>query len=732
MTDSKPPATPDPLEVSPSSPSPRPAADPSAISEILPGSSNTTIVHTPPLALAGVSPRSAQPATSSPGSEPGGGPRLQPDAAAGESVGEYELIEELARGGMGVVYKARHRKLGRLVALKMIRALDLVPRGDVERFHIEAKAAAQLEHPNIVPIYDVGEYAGRPYFTMRLIEGGNLAAHLAEIRGNGRVIAGLLAPVARAVHHAHQHGILHRDLKPANILLDPRHTPDSVTRSSPSDSARSPAPSQPPAPVFAPATGSESDWVPFVTDFGLAKRFDVDNRMTQSGAVMGTPAYIPPEQASGERGRVCAASDVYALGAILYEALTGRPPFTGSSVGDILYQVLETEPTPPRSIDPALDRDLETICLKCLEKNPARRYASAADLADELQRWLNHEPIEARPTGTWERLGKWARRRPAIVGLLSLLAAVTVIAFITVLLLYQKANRQTRLTRDANQRANEQAQIAREEAQRRVEAEQVAKVGLEALGSLAGTTGQAREVIQQLWSAGNMRTIGQAIRAYEQQNGTLPPAAILDRKTGQPLLSWRVALLPYLGMGELYKRFRLDEPWDSQHNRALVDEMPSVYRVVPFTKTPTVVTQLLEAGRALDPTRLGLLTRMPAFLNTLGPGAATRLPQTYYRALVGPGTLFDGPTGRPLTEAEDGPEQTLLLVEAGPPVIWTRPDEVMIDPDQAMPRLNGPMPDVGLLVLMADGSVRNLHPDLDPRLLRRLATRHGDPLPASR
>jgi hypothetical protein len=730
MPDPEEPTKPDSAEqAAPQTPPPsagdRALVDLGSVGEIPSDTNETTIVHTPPqglAALAGSAPRSA-------GSDSGGGPRVQADAAAGEHVGDYQLIEEIARGGMGVVYKARHTKLGRLVALKMIRAVDLAQKGDIERFNVEAMAAAQLEHPNIVPIYDWGEHVGRPYYTMRLIEGGNLSTHLPALRGRDRAIVQLLTPVARAVHHAHQHGILHRDLKPANILLG--------------STQERPAPAQVPTTSGSPAdeSGSPLDLVPFVTDFGLAKRFDIDTKMTQSGAVMGTPAYISPEQASGVRGRVSTASDVYALGAILYEALTGRPPFTGSSVGDILHQVLETEPARPRSLDPAIDRDLETICLKCLEKDPARRYQSAADLADDLQRWSNREPIEARPTGAWERAWLWGRRRPAIMALLGILATVTIVAFVTVLMFYRKADQQAKLAREAVKRAGEQTEIAKrqteravEESLRRAEAEQVAKVGLEALGSLAGTTGQAREVIQQLWSTGNLRSIGQAIEAYEKQTGTLPPPAIVDRTTQRPLLSWRVALLPYLGLGELYKRFQLDQPWDSPHNRALAEEMPSVYRVIPITEAPSVVTmgQLLRAGQALDPTRRGLVARMPSLLSVLSPGVATNSPVTYYRAIVGPETLFDGPEGRKRVDEKAGPEPTILIVEAGPPVVWTKPEEIEVGPDQAMPRLVGPMPNVGLLTLMADGTVRTLRPDVDPRAIRRRTTRRGDLPPGSR
>ncbi len=350
--------------------------------------------------------------------------------------GDYELLSEIARGGMGVIYRARHRRLQRIVALKMIRAAHLAGPAEVRRFLLEAEAAARLDHPNIVPIYEVGECDAQHYFTMKLVEGGSLAeqmsnesAHDSAAASATRHSARVLAKLARAVHYAHQRGVLHRDLKPANILLD--------------------------------ANGE-----PLVTDFGLAKLVHGDSGLTLDGAVLGTPAYMAPESADGST-QYTTAGDVYSLGAIFYQMLAGRPPFAAENLTALLRKISDEEPVPPSECESnhqitlrtsPLSPDLETICLKCLEKNPARRYPDAAALADDLERWLRHEPILARQSSAWEKTAKWIRRKPALATLLAV-CVVGAASFTFVILTNEK-----RLSHERNN-AFVQERLARRAAQ---------------------------------------------------------------------------------------------------------------------------------------------------------------------------------------------------------------------------------------------------------------------------
>jgi len=297
--------------------------------------------------------------------------------------GDYELLERIGEGGMGVVFRARQKSLGRQVALKMIQRATLASPADVARFRAEAAAAAHLAHPQIVPVYDVGQHEGQPYFSMKYVAGTTLARKLAEGPLPPRETAELLLPICRAVAFAHDHGIIHRDLKPSNILIE--------------------------------ATGQ-----PLVGDFGLAKRINIDpsgagaeaqhaESLTRTGAILGTPSYMSPEQAAGSRGNVGPASDVYSLGAILYQCLTGRPPFQAASAVDVVMQVLEQDPVLPRILNPKADPDLEMIALKCLQKPADLRYASANALADDFAAYLANEPISARSTNVTQLVGRILR-----------------------------------------------------------------------------------------------------------------------------------------------------------------------------------------------------------------------------------------------------------------------------------------------------------------------------------
>jgi TolB-like protein/predicted Ser/Thr protein kinase/Tfp pilus assembly protein PilF len=318
---------------------------------------------------------------------------ISPDAVSGVAdydrrdsqgnLGDYELLEEIGRGGQGVVFRARQKSLNRTVALKIIGLGQWASKAHVKRFRLEAEAAASLDHPGIVPIYEVGERDGSCYFSMKFIEGGELDEVVKRQPMSVRQVAELMAKVARTVHYAHEHGILHRDIKPGNILLD--------------------------------AKGE-----PHLTDFGLARLVESESSVTHTLEVMGTPSYMAPEQAAGNNAGLSSATDVYGLGAVFYQLLTGHPPFAGGTTFETVRLVLDTEPRQPRLWNPKVDRDLSTICLKCLEKDPQRRYSSALALAEDLEHWLRHEPIRARHAGIFTRGKKWLRRNPTTAALIAL------------------------------------------------------------------------------------------------------------------------------------------------------------------------------------------------------------------------------------------------------------------------------------------------------------------------
>jgi serine/threonine protein kinase len=335
-----------------------------------------------------------------------------PDGDLLPQIPGYEIVRVVDEGGMGIVYEARQRDLGRRVAVKMISGMRFGPT-QVARFRAEAEASARLQHANFVQIFEIGQVNGRPFFSMEYVDGGSLAQHLSHTRPSPRRAAELVSTLAQAIHVAHACGIVHRDLKPSNVMLT--------------------------------AAG-----IPKIADFGLAKRLDDDSGHTRTGEVLGTPSYVAPEQAAGQKEQIGPATDVYALGAILYELLAGRPPFRGANPLDTLRQVATQDPMPPSRLAPSTPPDLEAICLKCLEKAPAARYASAWELAEDLRRFLNGQPVRARRTGTIRRAWKWIRRHPQGV---ALAGTVAVIAILPIFSLIGHYRAQRHLSRKAEQEA---------------------------------------------------------------------------------------------------------------------------------------------------------------------------------------------------------------------------------------------------------------------------------------
>jgi serine/threonine protein kinase len=593
----------------------------------------------------------------------------------------------------------------------------------IARFREEAKALARLQHPNIVQIYEVGEQNGHPFLSLELVEGGSLAEQLRGTPLPPARAAQLVETLARAVHAAHQQGVIHRDLKPANILLAP------------------------PSFMTGHAGGMEG-WVPKITDFGLAKKRDDSPGLTLSGAVMGTPAYMAPEQAAGRSREIGPASDTYALGVILYELLTGRAPFQGTTM-EILDQVRHVPPPLPRRIEPEIPANLETICLKCLEKEPGKRYSSASALAADLRRFLENKPILAKPIGTIGWLILWSlRNRLAIVGSIVLGAAVLLTWFgasywqsyrreerdreraskerewkeyqetrskelfeklltdgpstwplpAEERLVFQnglhdlqaRKNRASLRTDEAESKVLD-AQIQRAEPLlRRLQAE--LNQG-ELLGLQLPAVQAARTAANRAKSTNNLKQLALAMHNHNSVYNYLPRHAIYS-KDGKPLLSWRVALLPYLEQMPLYRKFKLEEPWDSPHNQALLKYMPLVY--IPPEDAPS--------GEPYT-------THYQVFVGVGGP--------------IGP--LFEPKSGFQVRMAggcPDGSSGTLLIVEAASAVPWTKPQDLDFDPSKPPPRVAGLYKD-GLAAAFADGSVRFLTRDLDDETILALITRNG-------
>jgi serine/threonine protein kinase/Flp pilus assembly protein TadD len=344
-----------------------------------------------------------------------------------KDFGDYELLEEIGRGGQGVVYRARQKSLNRIVALKVIGLAQWATQAHVKRFRMEAEAAAHLDDPRIVPIYEIGERDGACYFSMKFIEGGQLDKIVGSSPMPGRKAAELMAKLARTLHHAHQHGVLHRDVKPGNILLD--------------------------------AKGE-----PHLTDFGLARLVETESTVTATLEVLGTPSYMAPEQAAGNNTQLTSATDIYGLGAVLYQLLTGHPPFAGATTYETVQMVLETQPRQPRLYNPKVDRDLETICLKCLEKEPAGRYAAAQELAEDIERFLRDEPIQSRRVSQVERAWRWCKRKPLVASLIAALILVVGIGLTSALWELRRVQAERVLVRRTNLSEQAKTRLAAEQA----------------------------------------------------------------------------------------------------------------------------------------------------------------------------------------------------------------------------------------------------------------------------
>jgi WD40 repeat protein/tetratricopeptide (TPR) repeat protein/tRNA A-37 threonylcarbamoyl transferase component Bud32 len=554
----------------------------------------------------------------------------EPTGAVPDRVPGYEILEVLGRGGMGVVYKARQARVNRTVALKMILSGAHAGETDLARFRNEAEAIARLQHPHIVQIHEVGEHDSLPFFSLEFCPGGSLEKKLTGAPLPPRDAAILVERLARAMHAAHAKGVVHRDLKPANVLL-------------------------------------AEDGTPKITDFGLAKLEQVGQ--TATGAIMGTPSYMAPEQAGGKSQEVGPAADVYALGAILYELLTGRPPFRGPTTLDTLAQVLYDEPVPPRRLQPTTPRDLETVCLKCLQKDPRKRYASAQALAEDLNRFQTDEPILARPVTAWERAAKWARRRPAVAGLITALVVVGVGGFLGMMALWLRAEEQRAAVTGAKAEVEQQrdaANAAKEEADEQRDAAKEAKD--EALRQSAAAKKAEEEADRQRNAARQSQvqaeerltrqTVANGIRLME--DGDLLSSLVwfaeaLKRDQGKPeqedMHRTRLGLL-------LRQCPKLEQAWTFPGSGVRTAEFsPDGQRVVVVNYSDTRVWDT-QTGKPLTP----LLKHTPqpgrvfgqinkASFSPDGKYLVTASGEPYQQGSTGEARVWNAATGDPVTKA---------------------------------------------------------------------------------
>jgi hypothetical protein len=556
--------------------------------------------------------------------------RAEPAAAPLGRIGRFELRAVLGQGTFGRVYRAYDSQLERQVALKVPKFGSDEPYM-VERFLEEARAAARLRHPNIVAVFESGQAGDDYYIAAEFVEGKPLSAHLHKGGLDFQQAARWVRDLATGLAYAHEAKVVHRDIKPANILIDREGRPQ-------------------------------------LTDFGLAKRVGEDATRTADGTVLGTPAYMAPEQARGDLAAVGPHSDQYSLGVVLYELLTGRRPFDGPP-HVILAQVTVDEAPSPKRFRAGIPRDLEAICLKAMAKEPARRYASAADLAADLERFLAGEPVRARLPGLPERTRRWLwrHRQPVLLA-----AGIAAAVLLTLGAVWWNAGFQPALPQETAPTA--QPELTPEE-QQRLDAERAQEQ-------------QRLEVERRIQaSRTKLTSLGSAMQSYQSAFGYLPQHAICD-KDGKPLLSWRVAMLPYLDKKLLYSRFKLDEPWDSPHNRELLQEMPEAFEI-PRVATPKPYT-------------------------------------TFYQVVVGPGAAFEADPKRRVRSSDitDGLSTTVLIVEASEAVEWTRPEDLPFEPGKPLPRFGGVVPD-GFSVCYCNGSVEFLKKEIyeDDKMLRALIGR---------